>query len=685
MAAPSAVSPAVELSFTGVAAPVGFATLKVADQTTEQALERALLGYRAVVIREARKRLLAGSIINAMTINYAVDTVWQVFLPSFGRVTVPFIARAYFEAYRKVGAGDVPPAVIQALAENYAERLGNYFHETSRESLIQGFNTYSNRRIAARAALDRVLDAYGLTPRQMAGYTSNKFDNPRDSAQEFTPNAMAKDYVAKSLRQRVKTVTDQEIHNISMEGTQTAWMWLAEQGRISARAEKVWLTAKDERVCATCGPLHGKRVKVLERFSVSDGQELYVPGVHVNCRCEVRLVDIGVIGKSEDFDPREHPRAANGRFRRKNQPADSRPFAEARPMDPRFQELLDQMFTRTQPREGTETGDKMRFSSTPENEPMKFSAQMRENKRMSFATPMAFDTPQEKITTSPGQKMSVSAGEKFKLSAGEKMKLHQDFIQAFKDMNIQMGRMEGELEAARQQRRGQPTVRLPHTVYAVAHWHELDTGAPYELNMDHETVFFSDEIQAAKYASDQIEINVENATNDIRKEFGGQVVTYDPDYGRLYAHINHEDIQDTVKFVARMAGQGYFSGEIPPEYGYDADWIGDAEIPITWTDGAGNAIRDDKIRYSQLASEWEIDEEDFEVLVFSMDEGWDDPESNRTTVMRESDSKHGQESWSTRGRYVADEDMVYQAQVGDGYRVMFLHIQPDVEHVDYND
>ena len=37
-----------------------------------------------------------------------------------------------------------------------------------------------NRRIPARAAADRVLDAYGLTPRQMRGFTSNKQFNDAD-------------------------------------------------------------------------------------------------------------------------------------------------------------------------------------------------------------------------------------------------------------------------------------------------------------------------------------------------------------------------------------------------------------------------------------------------------------------------------------------------------------------------
>ena len=98
-----------------------------------------------------------------------------------------------------------------------------------------------------------------------------------------------------------------------MQAKQTAWMWMQQQGVVDARAEKVWITAKDERTCKLCAPLHGKRAGVTEQFTLKDGGKIWVPGVHVNCRCQVRLVEPMVVQKDltgdelEEFNE-EHPR-----------------------------------------------------------------------------------------------------------------------------------------------------------------------------------------------------------------------------------------------------------------------------------------------------------------------------------------------------------------------------------------
>ena len=31
-------------------------------------------------------------------------------------------------------------------------------------------------------------------------------------------------------------------------------MWMQDKGRLPKRAQKMWITAKDERVCVVCGP-----------------------------------------------------------------------------------------------------------------------------------------------------------------------------------------------------------------------------------------------------------------------------------------------------------------------------------------------------------------------------------------------------------------------------------------------
>jgi hypothetical protein len=79
----------------------------------------------------------------------------------------------------------------------------------------------------------------------------------------------------------------------------------------------MWITARDERVCPQCGPLHGQKVGVNQQFVTSVGQ-FWTPGLHPNCRCVVRLLENRF--SKADWDPREHPRGGDpknpGRFSR---------------------------------------------------------------------------------------------------------------------------------------------------------------------------------------------------------------------------------------------------------------------------------------------------------------------------------------------------------------------------------
>lgn len=55
---------------------------------------------------------------------------------------------------------------------------------------------------------------------------------------------------------------------------------------------KVWNTARDERVCPICGPLHGKRLAIDKDYSSVDeksgaGFGGLFPPAHVNCRCSL--------------------------------------------------------------------------------------------------------------------------------------------------------------------------------------------------------------------------------------------------------------------------------------------------------------------------------------------------------------------------------------------------------------
>lgn len=305
----------------------------------------ALRSHRDLVIADVTRRLISIPEINQNVIRGALDLAWLAAFPQLHRVTGPAIAQAYLNAFHRANQGDVPIKMIYALAEDHARRTGEYFHSTSSDALIQGFNTYVNRQIPAKAALARVLQGYGLTPRQMSGLTSANFETKHKTSIPLNLKAKVKNYIASSIASRLGIFATQEAHNLNEQAQQVAWMWMVNHGKLPATAEKMWVTAKDEKVCGICGPMHRAKVPVGERFILDDGQKLYVPGAHTNCRCTVRLQinTLEVIGKADDFDEGAHPRGGNpanrGQFSRRRGGRETR-FAEARPVDPRVEEML---------------------------------------------------------------------------------------------------------------------------------------------------------------------------------------------------------------------------------------------------------------------------------------------------------------------------------------------------------
>jgi len=288
--------------------------------TPSDAIQAALMAARMRMIYEMKTEVRGLVEPTEASLLRAADLAWQAVFWRYRKISAPMMADAYIRAYRAAGAGDVPMSVIYDLADKHAEKIGDYFHGTSRDALAQGFNTLVNRRIPAKAAADRVLDAYGLTPRQMRGFTSNKqLMVPVESVSPFDVKARARAYIDKSFTTRVRKLARQEEHNIDEQAKQFAWMWMQDKGQLNKKAQKIWITAKDERVCPVCGPLHGQKVGINEQFKTHVGQ-FWTPGLHPNCRCVVRLIENRFSKADDDWDPDEHPRGGDpenrGRFSR---------------------------------------------------------------------------------------------------------------------------------------------------------------------------------------------------------------------------------------------------------------------------------------------------------------------------------------------------------------------------------
>lgn len=121
-----------------------------------------------------------------------------------------------------------------------------------------------------------------------------------------------------------------EITRLFAQGNLLIW------NSIGSVTAKVWQTARDEKVCPLCGPLHNQVVSLESNFSMPiadiansaqmkammgsrwneqlamsrvqnmmkwNGSEVHAPPRHVNCRCWLKpVVDVGAFGRSLEQD-----------------------------------------------------------------------------------------------------------------------------------------------------------------------------------------------------------------------------------------------------------------------------------------------------------------------------------------------------------------------------------------------
>jgi len=325
------------------------------------ALGGAFLLYRTFVRRrlkeETRENLPAPEALQELA-----TRIFRLYVPKFVAVAAPALMAGYYIGLREAGTTRPSDAWVADSANSYANSLGTSIHNVSTQALIQGVQAQINRRVATRVAIDRTIDAFGVTPRTMKSLVNIWLAPPPEKAgltSQKRPNVIADrvDYLlARAIQERAATIGDTEAHLSSNAAKALYWSYQAHRGEISPLQEKEWITADDERVCPTCGPMHHRRVLVNELFTLPDGSKILAPSSHPRCRCRVVLVmseqarldsyntkdrfalaksAFGVVHKAVGGDPFDRDR--NGRFatsESRNSKPRLKPVARARYKEP---------------------------------------------------------------------------------------------------------------------------------------------------------------------------------------------------------------------------------------------------------------------------------------------------------------------------------------------------------------
>lgn len=216
-------------------------------------------------------------------------------IDKFVLTAVPPLISGYANGLKEAKVAQRNPAWIQKTAEHYANRLGEHIHNVSAEAMIDGFTAQLNRRVPARMAADRVIDAFGVAPKTMKALVSVWLgpapkESPTAQPLRNPIKERADKMIADAIASRANAVAESEAFTAKNQAKVVMWNWQASKGELPETARVVWYTARDERVCPTCAPMHGKTRKVTEQFRLPTGEHVWAPQVHPHCRCDVVLV-----------------------------------------------------------------------------------------------------------------------------------------------------------------------------------------------------------------------------------------------------------------------------------------------------------------------------------------------------------------------------------------------------------
>lgn len=291
----------------------------------------AFIAWRLYALAAGRREIPAPP----MDAESALHLLWRKHAPIWLRVAQPVISEIMV-------ANGLTGQEMEAVAADYAARLGKAIHESSTTAVVAGYQEQLRRGVNPTLSWLRAFEGYGLDERRLRSWVAQQAVQEGPVSDLVRPSSQRA--LEKAMLARADVLGQTEAWHARQVAKSVAWMVAEREGKMPVGTRKRWLTAEDERVCKVCGPLHLQEVWLSQQFVLPSGERLWAPGVHPNCRCELALVYPSyTFEKAAPGDP--YDRDAQGQFARQEsrQRKVVRPYAEPAVADPTLLAMLERI------------------------------------------------------------------------------------------------------------------------------------------------------------------------------------------------------------------------------------------------------------------------------------------------------------------------------------------------------
>jgi hypothetical protein len=186
-------------------------------------------------------------------------------------------------AGRKVSKFDPTQSEVLNWVQKHGGQAVTDISTETRRAIRAGLEEGFRLGLSTSEIADIIQPSLGLNKKQsLAAW--HRYEKLLRVMPEKRAQAAVKRYIRRQLRERALVIAKDQTLLAANEGQRLAWAQARRRGELPKSVKKRWYTARDERVCPKCGPMHGQEVDIDESFSIGN------PPAHSRCRCTQELV-----------------------------------------------------------------------------------------------------------------------------------------------------------------------------------------------------------------------------------------------------------------------------------------------------------------------------------------------------------------------------------------------------------
>lgn len=184
---------------------------------------------------------------------------------------------------------DLVPTRAVAAAEAHAAELVDAISDTARLAVRQIIVRAQREGRSVDQVTAEVREVIGLHPRWASAVANRRraLESAKSPMTSVRIDAQVDAYRSRLLDHQARTLARTELLSASNRGAMTAYAEAVEVGALPPDFARIWVTARDERLCVVCKPLNGVAVHgLIEEFETINGPVLHPPA-HPRCRCRL--------------------------------------------------------------------------------------------------------------------------------------------------------------------------------------------------------------------------------------------------------------------------------------------------------------------------------------------------------------------------------------------------------------